>query len=449
MLAFITSKTFWTIQTKKNLRELLLNKHLLELYDTASPFEAMVDTCIYIAVNKDKKSNYNIKFSDGKKSLSRPEIYNVSSQLFKESLNSTIFLPNNKNLQVYDLYNKKVTELYNNWWGKISDSKRVKKNNTELEKYRSNLKQGDLTLLGMLAEGGVGLQTGNNGKFIGVLKGTKIAERIKVTRIKKFNEAIKKYSIKEYKSIEGKPELEVREIFDNLKEEYGRDILGQGFLFKIIDKNEIADVDKLTKNEKENGVSIGKKAFVPYDKGDREGNRWYLETPYYINWSKENVTFLKSNSGKKGKGMPVFRNPQFYFREGFCWSDIHTVLIKCRLKNKSIHDVKSMSLFSISIKIPEFFIICILNSSFISKYSHNFINATSSFQINDARRLPIIIPSEEQLSIFKNIFGKAVKIKKEQFSDINNKKKETIVKKLEVIQNELDNEVEKLYGLRE
>ena len=38
--------------------------------------------------------------------------------------------------------------------------------------------------------------------------------------------------------------------------------------------------------------------------------------------------------------MPVVRNPQYYFREGFCWSDIHTVLIKARLKTKGIHDVK-------------------------------------------------------------------------------------------------------------
>lgn len=28
------------------------------------------------------------------------------------------------------------------------------------------------------------------------------------------------------------------------------------------------------------------------------------------------VRFLKTNSGKKGEGMPVVRNPQFYFREG-------------------------------------------------------------------------------------------------------------------------------------
>lgn len=56
------------------------------------------------------------------------------------------------------------------------------------------------------------------------------------------------------------------------------------------------------------------------------------------------VQFLKTNSGKKGEGMPVVRNPQFYFREGLCWSDINTMFLKCRKKEKSIHDVKSMSI---------------------------------------------------------------------------------------------------------
>lgn len=36
------------------------------------------------------------------------------------------------------------------------------------------------------------------------------------------------------------------------------------------------------------------------------------------------VQFLKTNSGKKGEGMPVVRNPQFYFREGFCWIDVNS-----------------------------------------------------------------------------------------------------------------------------
>lgn len=86
-------------------------------------------------------------------------------------------------------------------------------------------------------------------------------------------------------------EAEIAELFDSLKEQYGRDIFGQGYLYKIVDDCEIADVDSLTNDEKENGIETTKPYYVPYDKGDKDGNRWYLETPFAIAWSKENVRF--------------------------------------------------------------------------------------------------------------------------------------------------------------
>ncbi len=123
------------------------------------------------------------------------------------------------------------------------------------------------------------------------------------------------------------------------------------------------------------------------------------------------VGFLKANSGKKGEGMPVVRNPQFYFKEGFCWSDINTTFLKCRKKQKSINDVKSMSLYSITDTVPEYYIVCLINSNFMSYYVDDFVNNTQTFQINDARQLPIIIPTDEQLKHFKSLYDRAIELK--------------------------------------
>ena len=112
--------------------------------------------------------------------------------------------------------------------------------------------------------------------------------------------------------------------------------------------------------------------------------------------SINSVQFLKTNSGKKGEGMPVVRNPQFYFREGLCWSDINTTFLKCRKKEKSIHDVKSMSIFGVSDLVEEDYIITLINSTFISYYVDNFVNNTQTFQINDARQLPVVISNKEE-----------------------------------------------------
>jgi hypothetical protein len=140
-----------------------------------------------------------------------------------------------------------------------------------------------------------------------------------------------------------------------------------------------------------------------------------------------------------------YQGYSFFFREGFCWSDINTTFLKCRQKQKSINDVKSMSLYGICDTVPEYYIICIINSRFMSHYVDNFVNNTQTFQINDARQVPIIIPTDVQLSQFKKIFENAVNIKRQQFS--SEISVITAEETLKNIQKKLDNLIDKLYAI--
>lgn len=475
ILAFITSNTFFTIQTKQNMRQLLQEKHIIYLIDTPKAFEALVDTAIFIVRNAIKKSDYKMTFIDARKAdinaflnlknAQGVNIYDVNIKIYRDNLMNVFFRPDGLNMQIYKKYIPIMKKLYTKWWDKISTSKDIVKNHSAVDEYRKKLKPGDITLLGLITEGGQGLATGNNGRFVGVLEGTKYAEKVKESRIEKFydciitDEKIKKKIIKyfpEIKNINSKLEVkdylnslgekDIRNLFDKIKDVTDRDIFGQGYIYRIVSKDEIADVEKITDEEKLNGIE-GEKTFVPYDKGDKEGNRWYLETPYYIDWSKNNVKFLLNNSGKKGKGMPVVRNKEYYFREGFCWSDVHTIYLKSRIKGKSINDVKSMSLY-LSLnesKISTKYIVALINSKFISEFQEDFLNNTSSFQINDARKLPIIIPTKEQLDYVNIIVDRAIEIKKKQFSgEISQEEAEAI---LNEVQEKVDKFVYDLYGI--
>ncbi len=246
--------------------------------------------------------------------------------------------------------------------------------------------------------------------------------------------------------MEGKSENEIWQIFDKAKEKFGRDIFGQGFIYRITNDELIADIAKLNDDEKADGIN-SPKCFVPYDKGDKDGNRWYLPTPYYIAWSKENVKFLKENSGKKGEGMPVVRNPQFYFKEGFCWNNVllpkneESMFIKCRIKQKSVNDVASMSLYA-QIDLPNFYFVALLNSKFMYDYLKTFINASVNLQINDFRQIPIIIPNKEQLAEFEALFDIAYQAQKDKFE-----KGIDSTETLKSLQPKLDSLVYKLYGV--
>lgn len=144
-----------------------------------------------------------------------------------------------------------------------------------------------------------------------------------------------------------------------------------------------------------------------------------------------NVHFLKTDSKARYQGYT------FFFKEGLCWSDINTTYLKCRKKDKSINDVKSMSLYGMIETIPEYYIISLINSTFMSYYVDSYVNNTQTFQINDARQLPIVVPNSRQLYEIKSVFDRAIELKKAHASD----------DQLSEIQEQLDRYIMQLYHL--
>jgi len=442
-ITYITPKTFWTTQTKRNLRDLLLANTLNYVFDTANPFEAvMVDTCITSAVKNKPAAENLVRFMDGRKSLLQPERLTVAQSVYLNTQNSVIFKPSELNMRIYELYGEKVKALYDKWWDKIKTSREIEKNKRELEEYRASLKPGDVALLGCLTEGGQGLATANNGKYIAVRSTTKWAENIRVSRPKKLADFLARTpkaitaEMRRYPSyvafLQSLSEAEIAELFDSLKEQYGRDIFGQGYLYKIVDDCEIADVDSLTNDEKENGIETTKPYYVPYDKGDKDGNRWYLETPFAIAWSKENVRFLKTDPKARYQGYT------FYFREGFCWNNLlnpNARLLKVKLKGESVNDVGSMSLYAIDL-LSNKFIVALLNSNVLFDYYREFINCSVNIQVNDIKQLPIIIPTKEFAFLIESLADKAIK-----------KKQKLVDNDLEFIEEEIEDLIKTLYSI--
>ena len=142
--------------------------------------------------------------------------------------------------------------------------------------------------------------------------------------------------------------------------------------------------------------------------------------------------------------MPVVRNPQFYFREGFCWIDVNSTYLKARIKANGVFDVLSMSLFTMT-ELPDWYFVSLINSEFISLYVDNFINNTSHFQINDARQLPIIIPSPREIETFREISETSIAAKRAFFSSAMSA--DIAEEKINGKQMELDKAVYKLYSI--
>ena len=99
-------------------------------------------------------------------------------------------------------------------------------------------------------------------------------------------------------------------------------------------------------------------------------------------------------------------------REGFCWNNVLTTYMKCKKKEKTVQSTESMSFFSCTEQTPEYYLISIMNSRFAAFYVDNLVNSTSHCTTGDAKLIPIMIPTIEQLYECKRLFDKAFDLKR-------------------------------------
>jgi type I restriction-modification system DNA methylase subunit len=449
IISMITSDTYFTTFTKRSLRKKFLDNSILQLIHWGHDVfdSALVSTATFICQKRNSRNGV-IAFHDvkGKKTIEEGSEYLIPQNEYSKSINGCFYVPTELCLglstRLANIHNKIIIE----WWDKIENSRKIANNAKKLDDYRKNLKEGDITIVGLVTDGGQGMATGNNGKFVGVKANTRQSFSVIESRPMKLSEVNRKYRL----SYElPNSEVEIWQLFDSLKETYGNNIFGQGYIYRIVPDSLLAECDSLTNDEKEYGI-IGSRTFVPYDKGDKDGNRWYLDNPFVIDWSRNSVHFLKSNSGKKGKGMPVVRNAQFYFMEGFCWNNNlneRYYNIKCKEKKAGIHDVASMSLFELTTKVPAYYLVTLINSSLCGYFYRMFLNNTVNVQVNDLRMLPVIVPSKEYLIDCKKLFDCAVETQKRFFNQqISSDERDG---RLSVIQNDVDKLVFEIYGLKQ
>lgn len=452
-ITFISSDTYFTINSKINLRQLLQNNKIHEIIKTQNVFDTpeVEPAIIIVSKNDCKNLDYYIKFKNAKNSFFNPDSYKISINTFRNSINKVFFIPTPYNLEISKKYSDSINLLYRNWWDKISTSGKIDKNRVMIATYLAELKEKEITLLGLITDGGVGLQTGNNGKYVGVIEGSNEEMKIRNSRPVKLFYAIKEVKIKRIqcedledcrKLLARLKEDEISKLFDELKEEYGNRIFGQGYIYKIVPKKDMIHFSNIEESERLKGITDSKPHFVKYDKGDKGGNQWYYESPYVIDWSEEAVNYYKTSKKARWQGY------NFFFKEGFCWNNLlnpNAKLIKTKIKSESVNDVASMTLIPTTTKINSKYLVCLLNSYFLFSYLRVFVNNTVNVQINDVRQLPIIMPNRKELETFEKLFDQATGIREKSIKGHISPKDEKL--RLDNIQKILDKLVYRLYEL--
>lgn len=388
-------------------------------------------------------------------SASRLQKYRTGHTVYQQGIGYSVFAPNPFNCQLLEKVVKPSRGVFDQWYAKVETSGKIEQNRSIIAKYRDGLKPGDISIMGLLTDGGQGLATGDNGVFVGYRENTSLADSARNARPRKLAEALERYPTikRQFPALRnvvdrdtaedvlgGLREQAIWELFDGIKAKHGPRAFGKGFMYRIVPESLVYDVSQIKQKEMTEGLQ-GKKCYVPYDKGDRAGNRWYSETPYVIDWSQESVAFLSTEETARWQGY------QFFFRAGFCWTDVlnpNSRYIKCRLKGNTVNDVKSMSLYD-EHGMGDEVLVLFINSFLKFKVLREFLNNTVAIQINDIRKLPVKIPSKMELAEFKKLFGKCLKVKQAFFKgDLDATEMKEALKPLEL---EVDEKVSAFYGI--
>ncbi len=545
---FIVSDTFFTLDTKLRMRE-LLQCHTLEVLGQCDPFDATVDAAIFVAAKKSPPAGHEVFFVQarprrdpitGKSVDPEPWLekvpapspalsehgevgpiryHRVPAALYPAAHHRVFFEPRPATLTLFKKYNSQVAKLADEWWERIKDSKRVAQNSVALRKYQAALKPGDVTIVGLVAEGGQGMRTANNARFLGYLEGTSPAQEILRRRHDwttawladpkigpNFKAALLAAGGDPAKPTVNSAAWEAA--IEPLRGQFGDLALGFGKtdLYRIVSAALVATPEdfrfawtqrkaalltrwqkapelkefwsgtlsdeelsaatfaKLRKAKPEdvsdaqfcrlcpalngwinasprderaarreaqglrssefysdpadcartatvyNGLG-GKGQFVPFRKGDPDGNRWIDDTPLFIEWSRANVDWLSTSEKARWQGHSMFFTPGLTY-------NLHGrgVPLKSKLQKDCVFDASASRLSPITKAVPADYVLCLFNSAVVTEYIKRFANNTW-YEINDLRQVPIVVPTPAQRKRFSELAERAMEAKRCEFAN--------------------------------
>jgi hypothetical protein len=213
-IGFVTADTFFTLESFGAMRELLQSRRL-EWLGQCIPFDATVDATIFVTRNENASEDARLAFVQARPlkraddSRTSPEkklqllptanaiewneptsetvrhatieelrIHDVPQSLYIAAHKRAFFEPRPGTLALYTRFNDPVKQLVGEWWPRIEDSRAFAANFGAIQRYHLRLRPGNVTLVGLIAEGGQGMRTANNARFLAYLEGTPQAHEL-------------------------------------------------------------------------------------------------------------------------------------------------------------------------------------------------------------------------------------------------------------------------------
>ncbi|MGB8264802.1 MAG: hypothetical protein WCE44_00570 [Candidatus Velthaea sp.] len=306
-------------------------------------------------------------------------------------------------------------------WELLAKTPRLK--NT-IDDYRATgffdrLRPGQFVPLGICIEGGPGLQTGDDRRFLAAVEDTDEGARCVrerealLARIADHPAASRKLGRDINAGMSEDDALLA--LAEDEKIEKG---LRFPRLLRVTSRVSVFD-GQLTKGMIKLGLT-GRSHFVPFEKGDRSGedetgssmaSRWTRENPIVIDWSKSAVALLRERSAShESHRRPRFQNEALCGRSGVSWNRIARYLRARLVPANAIFGDKTPVIVSTAAWLDQYALLALLNSDSVEFILKTFLGSLMQIEIGDLRRIPVPVLSPDQSRKLSSFGKEAVKL---------------------------------------
>jgi hypothetical protein len=305
----------------------------------------------------------------------------------------------------------------------------------------------DWLLLGLAIEGGVGLQTGDDRRFLAAIEGTEeaAAARFMCERLDALTAGHRAAGARyrelqrEGRSVE-QALLEIADAYhpiDDLK-------WPKSGLIRIAEPDAVR-VTQLTKSEVDAGIE-SEAAWVPFEKGDSSGDdggaaKWRRDNPIVIDWSPKSVELLRNRSSSKiSYRRPRLQNEQMWGRSGVTFNSIASYLRARAVPDGGVFGHKTPVVRSRLDWLSTEALLALLNAPVVEFVLRTFLGSRMQIEIGDIRRLPIPVLTTDQAADLRSLGRRAMTAKESLDAGVQGEA-------LDSIEADLDLYTRDLYGL--
>ena len=363
--------------------------------------------------------------------------------------NRAFFRPSSEALECLEHYGRIVPEQFrtSDGWDMLSRTPRLKKAIqifTETGVY-DRLRPGQFVPLGICIEGGQGLATADDRRFLAVVQGTPEGDKCLADR---------KALLARIHADGQASAAMVRDMRAGMSEDDALLALAEDArmekrlrfprIVRTITRDEVFE-ESLTPKIIQSGLP-GKRHFVAFEKGDRSGEdpsgtsvaaRWARENPVVIDWSSQAVSLLRARyASTDTRHKPYFRNEMLWGKRGISWNSIARYLRARIVPANGIFGHKTPLIRPIVAWLDEYALLALLNTDTVEFILKTFLGSLMQIEVGDLRRLPVPVLSPTDFRRLSDFGQRAVRFTTEGKSA-----------QLVEVEGELNRFVRGLYGI--